>query len=68
MDKNERVKAVLIGVATFVGVLLVISLLRSLIKSETTFADAIKTPYVWFVSALACSGAITAYLKRGDKK
>ena len=46
MDKNERVKAILIGVATFVGVLLGISLLLPLIKSETTFADTFKTPYV----------------------
>ena len=66
MDKKKRIAGVCIGVVTAAGVLAAASLLRSLIQN-VTFAEAIQTPYLWFVSSVGGVGAATAYLKKSQK-
>ena len=66
MDKKNTITAVLIGIGTAVAVLLLASLLRSLIRS-VTFAEAIKTPFVWFASVLGGAGTAYSFLKKGEK-
>lgn len=65
MDKRKNV-AVLIGIATAAAVLVVASLLRSVIIG-VTFAEAIKTSYLWYAAGVGGLGAGVACLKKGQK-
>ena len=64
---NKTVKYILIGVGTFIGCLLVIVFLRSLIKG-IPFADGIKAPTNWLFAAVGGGGSAYSVWKKDQGK
>lgn len=64
--KKKAIISVCIGIGIAAAVLVIGSLLRSLIRN-ITFAEAIGTSYLWYVSAVVGIGSSTAFFRKGQK-
>ena len=65
--KNEKVKAIILGVGAAAGTFLVICLGRSLIRG-TSFAEQVGRAFNWFLAGLGGCGTAVGYLrKKADK-
>lgn len=64
---NKTAKYLLTGIGTFIGCLLAIAFLRSLIKG-IPFADGIKTVTNWLFAAVGGVGAAYSVWKKDQEK